>query len=107
MKYKHCEIDLEIRLAQMLYECGDRNVSYFISDSYTEEFWSSDIEDKKTDEYIFNYGKLNAEISEYELPESGEKEYTAKFVYKDIHYQLTAVIQKTDFEKILKNLYFY
>lgn len=107
MKYKNCEIDLEIRLAQILYVCGDRNVSYFISDSYTEEIWSSDIEDKETDEYIFNYGKLNAEVTEYELPESGEKEYTAKFVYKDIHYQLTAVIEKVEFERILKNLYFY
>lgn len=107
MKYKSSDIDLEIRLAQMLYMCENRNISYLISDSYTEEFWSSDIEDKKTDEYTFDYGKLNAEVTEYELPESGEKEYTAKFVYKGIHYQITAVIEKSDFEKILKNLYFY
>ncbi len=107
MKYKSSNIDLEIRLAQMLYVCENRNISYLISDSYTEEFWSSDIEDKKTDEYTFDYGQLNAEVTEYELPESGEKEYTAKFVYKDIHYQITAVVKKTDFEKILKNLYFY
>lgn len=107
MEYKSSNIDLELRLAQMIYVCENRNISYLVSDSYTEEFWSSDIEDKKTDEYIFDYGKLNAEVTEYELPESGEKEYTAKFVYKDIHYQLTAVIDKMEFEKILKNLYFY
>ena len=91
MKYKYCEIDSDIRVAQILYVYNNKNISYIINSSYTEELWGTDIEDKKLDEYIYEENKLKAEITEYELPESKEKEYVAKFEYKGVYYQLTAV----------------
>ncbi len=106
MKYKYCEIDSEIRMAQLLYVLGDSNVFYLIGDSYTEELWSVDIEDIVLDEYTYKKGRLNAEIIEYELPESKEKKYVAKFEYKGVYYQLIGTVKWKDFEKILKNLHF-
>lgn len=106
MKYKYCEIDSEIRMAQLLYVLGDSNVFYLIGDSYTEELWSVDIEDIVLDEYPYKKGRLNAEIIEYELPESKEKKYVAKFEYKGVYYQLIGTVKWKDFERILKNLHF-
>lgn len=106
MKYKHCEIDSDIRLVQLIYVFNDKNLSYLISDSYTEELWSVDVEDEVLDEYSYKKGRLNAEITEYELPESKEKKYVAKFEYNGIYYQLIGTVKWRDFEKILKNLHF-
>lgn len=106
MKYKYCEIDTEIRTAQFLYEYEDRNVSYLISDAYGEELWITDLEDGDTDKYPYTEGKLNAEITEHELPEGKGKKYTAEFEYMDVHYQLTGTLDWQEFEEILKNLHF-
>lgn len=106
MKYKNCEIDSDIRMAQILYGFGDNNVFYLISDSYTEELWCVDIEDKVLDEYPYKKGRVDAEIIEYQLPESKEKKYVAKFEYKGVYYQLIGTVKWKDFEKILKNLHF-
>lgn len=106
MKYKGCEVDSEIRIAQLIYAYGDRNVSYLISDSYTDELWSVDIEDKILDEYSYAEGKLKAEIIEYELPEKKEKRYAAEFEYKGVYYRLIGTMDWNDFEAILKNLHF-
>lgn len=106
MKYKYCEIDADIRTAQLLYILGDSNIFFLVSDSYTEELWSVDIEDKAKDEYSYKKGRLDAKIIEYELSESKEKKYVAKFEYKGIYYQLIGTVKWRDFEKILKNLHF-
>lgn len=105
-KFEYCEIDIELRLAQLIYFFDDRSLSYLISDSYTEELWSVGFEDKILTEYPYTEGRLNAEIIEYELPESKEKRYVAEFEYKGIYYQLTGTMEWKDFEEILKNLHF-
>lgn len=104
--YKYCELDSDIRVAQLLYNYNNSNISYIISSSYTEELWGTDIEDKKTKEYIYTTDKISAEITEYELPESKGKRYTADFEFKGVYYKLTGVVQKAEFEKILKKLHF-
>lgn len=106
MKYKYCEIDSDIRMAQIMYEYGERNVSYLIDASYTKETWGIDMEDVALDEYAYVKGKLNAKITEYQLPEVDEKKYSAEFEYKGIYYQLIGTMEWRAFEKILKNLHF-
>lgn len=106
IEFRNYEVDVDARMARLLYVYGDRNISYLIDASYTEELWGTDIEDKKLDEYSYEVGRLNITVIEYELSESKEREYTAKFEYRGIYYQLTAVIGKNEFEKILDNLYF-
>ncbi len=105
-KFKYYEVDSEIRLAQLIYLFGDRNLSYLITDSYTEELWSIGIEDKVLEEYPYVKGRLTAEITEYELPESKKKKYVARFEYNGVYYQLTGTMEWDYFENILKNLHF-
>ena len=35
-----------------------------------------------------------------------EKRYIAEFEYKDIQYQLKGIMEKEEFDKIIKNLFF-
>lgn len=106
VKFEDCEVDSETRLVRLMYLFRDRSLTYLISDSYAEELWSIDIEDKVLDEYSYTRGKLNAVITEYELPESKEKRYVAKYEYKGIYYELIGTMEWDDFEEILKYLYF-
>ena len=95
-----------MQIAQLIYKYGDTNISYRMSVSYYEELLGTDLEDDITDKYNFKEGKLKAEITEYELPESKKKRYSAIFEYQGVYYQLIGTIEKTDFEEILKKLHF-
>ena len=106
MRYKYCEVDTAMHMAQLLYANGNANVSYVISASYYEESMSADLEDDITDKYVFEEGKLNAEITEYQLPDNQGTKYSAKFEYREAFYQLTGTMEKGKFEEILKNLHF-
>ena len=106
IKFKNCEVDSEIRMAQILYEYVEKNVSYLIDASYTKETWGTDIEDIVIDEYPYIKGKLNAKVTEYQLSESNERKYSVEFEYKGIYYQLVGTMEWGEFEKILKNLHF-
>lgn len=106
MKYKSCQVDTELRVVQLLYAYGDRNLSYLLTDSYSEGMWGVDIEDRIVDEYSYTWDRLQAEITEYELPETEAHRYSAKFEYNGIFYQLTGTMSWQEFEDILKNLHF-
>ncbi len=106
MKYKYNEIDSDIRIAQIMYEYEEKNISYLIDASYTKETWGIDIEDAVLDEYPYVEGKLNAKVTEYQLPENNGKKYSAEFEYKGIYYQLVGTMEWKIFEKILNNLQF-
>ena len=106
MIYEYSEIDADMQMAQLLYKFGDANISYIMSIPYYEELMGSDLEDDVTNRYDFEEGKLKAKVTEYELPESKKKRYSATFEYQGVYYQLIGTIEKADFEKILNNLHF-
>ena len=45
-------------------------------------------------------------IEEYEVKNIKEKRYIAEFEYKDVQYQLKGIMEKDEFDKIIKNLFF-
>lgn len=106
LKYAYCEVDEDMQMARFLYKCGDTNISYVMSLAYHEELTGSDLEDDVTNRYNFEEGKLKAEVTEYELPESKKKRYSVTFEYQGVYYQLIGSIEKAEFEEILKKLHF-
>ena len=106
MEYEYGEIDEDMQMAQLIYKYGEGNISYSINATYSEKVVGTDLEDDITDSYIFQEDKLKAEFTEHELEGSNMKEYSAKFEYKGIHYQIIGTMGKEDFEKVLKNLHF-
>ena len=106
MDYEYGEIDEDMQIAQLIYKYGDTNISYMMGASYYEELMGVDLEDTITDSYTLEKGKLKAEVTEYELPESKKKEYSATFEYQGVYYQVIGTIEKAEFEEILKKLHF-
>ena len=106
MEYEYGEIDEDMQMAQLIYKYGEGNISYSINATYSEKVVGTDLEDDITDSYIFQEDKLKAEVTEHELEGSNMKEYSAKFEYKGIHYQIIGTMGKEDFEKVLKKLHF-
>lgn len=106
MEYEYGEIDEDMQMAQLIYKYGEGNISYSINATYSKKVVGTDLEDDITDSYIFQEDKLKAEVTEHELEGSNMKEYSAKFEYKGIHYQIIGTMGKEDFEKVLKNLHF-
>lgn len=64
-------------------------------------------EDIAIDEYFVTVNKVEIKVDEFEVPNSPESRKIADFEYKGVHYQLTGVMEKTEFDKILENLYFF
>ena len=62
--------------------------------------------DSLIDEYIIQVDNVDIQIEEYEVNNSLEKRLIAEFEYKDIQYQLKAIMEKEEFNKIIENLYF-
>ena len=50
--------------------------------------------------------KQKIQIKEYEVKNKKEKRYIAEFECKDIQYQLKGIMEKEEFDKIIKNLFF-
>ena len=57
-------------------------------------------------EYKVENGEKQIQVKEYEVKNTKEKRYIAEFEYKDVQYQLKGIMEKDEFEKILKNLFF-
>ena len=92
--------------AQVLYEKDAQIVSYIINCAQNEEVWGFDVEDTFIQEYPYKREEVKILIREYEIEKTGEQKYTASFNYRDVHYQLTGIMEKGEMEEILNNLHF-
>lgn len=101
------EIDEDLQMALFKYEYKEKNISYYINAFYKDSSWGSDVEDTITDQYSIEHENCIVEIKEYEKPESKIKRYSAKYTYKGIEYYLIGVMEKEEFEFIIKNLKFF
>ena len=62
--------------------------------------------DKLTDTYYIKINGIIINITEYTIEETGKKRYIAEFKNRDINYQLKGIMEKEEFNQILKNLDF-
>lgn len=99
-------IDTSQRKAFMLYVYNDEVIRYSIYINDSDSSLGQKELDKLTDEYeLDTENGIIVQVEEYELSNS-EKRYIGEFEYQGVHYQLKGVIEKQDFEEILKNLAF-
>lgn len=58
------------------------------------------------EEYFENINGCRVKVAEYKIDKEDLPKWVAKFEYNNIEYMLTGTMEKKDFEKILKNLFF-
>lgn len=106
MRYEDIEVDEYLKVANLFYECNNQIISYIINCSQRDGTWGFDIEDTLINEYTYSLDETKVTVEEYCVEGTDEKKYSARFDYKDVHYQLTGNMTKEEMEEILNNLHF-
>ena len=106
MKFKDIEVDEYLKTANIFYEYNTQIIYYVINCSQRDGTWGFDIEDTLINEYTYTLDETEVIVEEYRVEGTDEKKYSARFDYKDIHYQLTGNMTKEEMEEILDNLHF-
>ena len=107
MKFLEMQLDKELQEAVLYYSLESKVLSYRIVFPYTESSSGVELQDKFVREYLLELPETKVTISEYRIEETGELEYTAQFTYKNSEYFLTGIMNREEFEKIVKNLNFF
>lgn len=106
-KFLEMQLDQDLQEATLYYSLNTAIFSYRIMTRYTESSSGINVSDILLREYSLSISETNILISEYRIQETGELEYTAKFIYKNTQYFLQGVMEQEEFEKIIKNLSFF
>lgn len=100
-------VDGDQRKATLFYKYENEIIRYTMYMNSKDSSLGQKAVDKLLNEYIVMNGEKEISVKEYEVKNKKEKRYIAEFEYKDIQYQLKGIMEKDEFEKILKNLFFY
>ena len=99
-------VDGDQRRAILFYKYENEIIRYTMYMNSKDSSLGQKAVDKLLDEYVVMNGKKDIYVKEYEVKTKKEKRYIAEFEDKGIQYQLKGVMEKDEFEKILKNLFF-
>ena len=99
-------LDGEQRKAYIFYDYYGEVIRYsiYMNDS-DSSFGQKDL-DLLLDEYQIENNNQIIYIEEYKVEDSEINRYIAEFKYRDVQYQLMGVMEKEEFDEIIKNLIF-
>ena len=99
-------VDGDQRRATLFYKYENEIIRYTMYMNSKDSSLGQKAVDKLLDEDIVMNGEKEINVKEYEVKDQEGKRYIAEFEDKGIQYQLKGVMEKEEFEKILKNLIF-
>lgn len=106
-KFLNAVVDEDLQEATLFYSIGDKVLNFRIVSRYVKSSTGIEISDELVQEYVIELPETKINVKEYNIVETGEKEYIAQFTYKNSEYFLTGIINQAEFEKIIKNLHFF
>lgn len=107
MFIKEYEIDYNQNRAVIIYGYNDRVIRYAMYMNDEDSSYAQTEVDEMISEYeISEYPNVVISVKEYEVEDVKNHRYVAEFEYQDAQYQLMGIMEKDEFDKILKNLYF-
>lgn len=107
MHFLEMQLDQDLQETTFYYSAEDKILSYRIVFPYAESSSGMEIPDEFQKEYVLELPEADVVISEYRIQDTGELEYSAQFTYEDSQYFLTGIMNREDFEKVVKNLNFF
>ena len=101
------ELETEQRKATLLYKYDGQIIRYMMYMNDEDSSLGQISTDQLFEEYqIETTSEVIVNIKVYQVKDSDMKRYAAAFEYKDAQYQIMGIMEKSEFEKIIKNLYF-
>lgn len=108
MSLKEVNIDKDQMSSLLLYSYDDRMIKYKMYMNDDDSSYGQIEPDNVSLEYqMISEKDILINVKEYEVKDSDQNRYVAEFEYMDAQYELKGVMEKEEFEKILKNLIFY
>ena len=107
MEFDRIIMEKENQKASFYYLFLEKMFHYQVKFNYVDNSLGWGIEDQLIEEYRITLPKTEVTVHQYFIKDTKEEMYAAQFTYKNAQYLLTGVMEKEEFEKILKNLYFF
>lgn len=108
MYLERYSLDTEQKEAILFYEYEGQVIRFMMYMNDADSSHGQIETDKLTDKYsLETTNGVVMTIKEYKVEDSQQNRYVAEFEYKDAQYQLMGIIEKDEFEKIVKNLSFW
>ncbi len=101
------ELDKEQNLAVIFYNYNDQIMQYLMYMNNTDSSYGQTEIDQLVNEYQIVVNNNVIDIKEYTVVNQENNRYVAEFEYMDAQYQLTGLMEKEEFDKIIENLIFY
>ena len=106
MEIEKYELNTDLRKAMLLYKYKGQIVKYTMYMNNTDSSFGQKKIDKLIDEsLIISDNGVEIKVKEYEEKDKKVRRYEAEFEYAGAQYEIKGVVEKEEFEKILKNLY--
>lgn len=101
------ELDKEQKKAVLLYDYNGKLVKYSMYMNDADSSFGQIEPDMISEQYeIKTEQGINVEVKEYQIKGETGYRYIAEFEYMDAQYELKGEIDREEFDKILKNLFF-
>lgn len=107
MEFDKCIVEKELGTATLYYTYKGKVIQYEMYMQHTNGSYSISQEDNYKNNYQLRNGNVSINVKELETIDSKEKEFFAAFKYQNAMYRVIGVMEKEEFEEILKNLYFF
>lgn len=107
MEFQRMEYEKEMQVAELYYTYNGESVMYMMSTANRDASWGVDVEDKLAGEYEKVKKDCTIHVKEYNIAESDEHRYSAKFKHKGIEYFMVGTMKQAEFDIILENLHFF
>ena len=107
LKFDSMILDDKIQSAELIYKSdGEKKLEYVIGTAYLDFSLGIDVDEKVVDEYKVKNQRCVINVKAYQTPKTKTEKYSAEFEYKGIGYYMAGTMEKKEFDKILKKLYF-
>ena len=106
MEFKRYTLDKDQRKAYIFYEYNGEVIRYSVYMNDADSSFGQKELDQLLDQYEINNDNVQITVEEFNITSSENKRYIAEFTYRDVHYQLKGVMERAEFDEIIKNLIF-
>ena len=107
MEFYDSVIEKGLGTAKIYYLYKEQVIQYEMYLQNADNAYSVAQEDKSKLDYKIANGDMQITVKELEITEGNKSEFLAMFQDRKIMYRLIGIMEKEEFEKILKNLYFF
>lgn len=97
----------ETLTARLLYKYQDEVIKYILYVSDVDSSWGEKEEDVKLDDYIVSVNSVEIKVEEFGVNNNQKNRQVAYFEYQGVHYQVKGIMDRSEFKKIIENLYFF